>query len=58
MEELSAIDNKKENAPRTIDHYVIVSKPKFDKIIDKMAATTYCEAEPLSPILQNAVLIN
>ena len=58
VEETSAVEKKKQEAPQTIDHYIVATKQSFDASISQIGAIKYSIAESVSPIIKGIVLTN
>lgn len=58
IEPVAKIEEKKEEAPQTIDHFVIASDPAFDDAIAEIKKLSYCIAERISPIVGSSRLVN
>jgi hypothetical protein len=57
IEPLSKTDEKKDEAPGTLDHFIVANTPEFDNALEKIKETNYCEAESVSPIIKS-IMVN
>ena len=57
VDALPKIDEKREEAPRTLDHFLVAIKPEFDEALEEIKKTDYCEAENVSPIIK-PIMVN
>ena len=58
IEETSAVEKKKQEAPQTIDHYIDATEQSFDASISQIGTTEYSIAESVSPIIKGIALTN
>ena len=57
VKELPNTDEKIEEAPRTLDHFLVAIKPEFDEALKEIKKTAYCEAKNLPPIIKS-IMVN
>ena len=56
LEELSATTEKKILAPQTIDHYVVATKPEYNKAVKDIASREFIKAVKTSSIVKGKLL--
>ena len=56
IERLANIEEKKNEAPRTIDHFLVAVEPEFDEALENISKEEYCEAQEVSPIIKSVLV--